>query len=107
MDKDSVWVELGVTGCACWRREYATWRSMIKKLVVLEAMVHIMAPATKQTKFAAYEDPALAVARLTLAHYEDITQEQHPVADWNRIILAIKAGKFDTEKEYEEIKAAS
>jgi hypothetical protein len=26
------------------------------------------------------------------------------VTDWNRIILAIKAGKFDTEKEYEEIK---
>jgi hypothetical protein len=26
------------------------------------------------------------------------------VTDWNQIILAIKAGKFDTEKEYEEIK---
>jgi hypothetical protein len=26
------------------------------------------------------------------------------VTDWNRIILDIKAGKFDTEKEYEEIK---
>jgi hypothetical protein len=74
------------------------------KLVVPEAMVHIMAPATKQTKFAAYEAPALAVASLTLAQYEDLTQEQHPVTDWNRIIWAIKAGKFDTEKEYEEIK---
>jgi hypothetical protein len=74
------------------------------KLVVLEAMVHIMAPSTKQTKFAAYEAPALAVASLTMAQYEDLTQEQHPVTDWNRIILAIKAGKFDTEKEYEEIK---
>jgi hypothetical protein len=74
------------------------------KLVVLKAMVHIMAPATKQTKFAAYEAPALAVASLTPAQYEDLTQEQHPVTDWNRIMLAIKAGKFDTEKEYEEIK---
>jgi hypothetical protein len=32
------------------------------KLVVPEAMVHIMTPAAKQTKFAAYEAPALAVA---------------------------------------------
>jgi hypothetical protein len=47
------------------------------KLVVLEAMVHIMAPATKQTKFAAYEAPALEVASLTMAQYEDLTQEQH------------------------------
>jgi hypothetical protein len=68
------------------------------KLVVPEVMVHIMAPATKQTKFAAYEAPDLAVASLTLAQYEDLTQEQNPVTDWNRIILAIKAGKFDTEK---------
>jgi hypothetical protein len=74
------------------------------KLVVPEAMVHIMAPATKQTKFVAYEAPALSVAILTVAQYEDLTQEQHPVTDWNRIILAIKAGRFDTEKEYEEIK---
>jgi hypothetical protein len=41
---------------------------------------------------------------LTSAQYEDLTQEQNPVTDWNRIILAIKAGKFDIEKEYEEIK---
>jgi hypothetical protein len=31
-------------------------------------------------------------------------QEQHPVNDWNRIILAIKAGRFENESEYEEIK---
>jgi hypothetical protein len=64
------------------------------KLVVPEAMVHIMAPSTKQNKFAAYEAPSLAVASLTLAQYEDLTQEQHPVTDWNRIILAIKAKKM-------------
>jgi hypothetical protein len=75
------------------------------KLVVPEAMVHIMAPATKKTKFAAYEAPALAVASLTVAQYKDLTQgQQHPVTDWNRIILAIKAGRSDTEKEYEGIK---
>jgi hypothetical protein len=37
------------------------------KLVVPDAMVHIMAPATKQTKFADYEAPALAVASLNSA----------------------------------------
>jgi hypothetical protein len=31
------------------------------KLVVPEAMVHIMVPSTKQTKFAAYEAHALAI----------------------------------------------
>jgi hypothetical protein len=74
------------------------------KLVVPEAMVHIISSATKHTKFAAYEAPALFVASLTVAHYEDITQKQHPVTNWNIIILAIKAGRFDTEKEYQEIK---
>jgi hypothetical protein len=73
------------------------------KLVVPEAMVHNMAPATKHTKFAAYEAPALSVASLLMAQYKDLTQEQHPVTDWNIIILAIKDGRFDTEKEYEEI----
>jgi hypothetical protein len=51
------------------------------KQVVPEAMVHIMAPAIKHTKFAVYEAPALALASLTLAQYEDLTQEQHPVTD--------------------------
>jgi hypothetical protein len=37
------------------------------KLVVPKAMVHIMAPATKQTKFAASEAPSLAIPSLTLA----------------------------------------
>jgi hypothetical protein len=43
-----------------------------KKMVVPEAMVHIMAPATNQTTFAAYEAPALAVVSLTAAQYEDL-----------------------------------
>jgi hypothetical protein len=63
-----------------------------QKLEIREAMVHIMAPATKQTKFAAYEAPALAVANLSEKQYAELTQEKHPVNDWNIIILAIKAG---------------
>jgi hypothetical protein len=78
---------------------------MIKiKVVVPEAMVYTIAPSTKQTKFAAYEALALPVASLTAAQFENLTQEQHPVTDWTIIILAIKAGRFDTEKEYDEIK---
>jgi hypothetical protein len=65
-----------------------------QKLEIRESMVHIMAPTTKQSKFAAYEALALAVANLSEKHYAELTQEQHPVNDWNRIILAIKAGQF-------------
>jgi hypothetical protein len=45
----------------------------------------------------------LSVASLTVAQYKDLTYEQHPVTDWNIIILVIKAGRFNTEKEYDEI----
>jgi hypothetical protein len=75
-----------------------------QKLEIREAMVHIMAPATKQTKFADYEAPPLAVVNLSEKQYAELTQEQHPVNDWNKIILAIKAGKFENEFEYEEVK---
>jgi hypothetical protein len=74
------------------------------KLESEKAMVHIMAPTTKQTKFAAYEAPALAVAAFTDKQLGELTQEQHPVNDWSRIMLAIKAGRFENESEYEEIK---
>jgi hypothetical protein len=75
-----------------------------KKLVVRDDMLHIMSPATKQTKFAAYEAPAYEVASLIETQYIEPTQEHHSVADLNRIILAIKDGRFFTEKEYKEIK---
>jgi hypothetical protein len=45
------------------------------------------------------------VVNLTEKKFAKLTQEQHPVNDWNRIILAIKAGRFDNELEYEEIKS--
>jgi hypothetical protein len=68
-------------------------------LEIQEAMVHIMVSETKQTHFAAYEDPALVVANLTEKQFGELTQEQHPVNDWNRIILAINAGRFENEME--------
>jgi hypothetical protein len=46
----------------------------------------------------------LAVANISEKQYAELTQEQHPVNDWNRIILAIKAGQFEKEFEYEEVK---
>jgi hypothetical protein len=74
------------------------------KLEIEEAMAHIMAPTTKQTKLAAYEAPALVVTTLTDKQFGELTQEQHPVNDWNRIILAMKARRFENEPQYEEIK---
>jgi hypothetical protein len=64
-------------------------------------MLHSMAPKTKQTKFASYEAPVLVIATRTEKQFGELTQEQHPVNDWNRIILAIKAGRFENESEYE------
>jgi hypothetical protein len=46
----------------------------------------------------------LAAENLTETQYAKLTQEQHPVTDWNQIILAIKVGRFDTGTEYKEIK---
>jgi hypothetical protein len=43
------------------------------------------------------------VETLTEKQFGELTQEQHPVNDWNRIILAIKAGRFENELEYEDI----
>jgi hypothetical protein len=67
-------------------------------------MIHIMTPATKQTQFAAYETPALPVDLLTDLQYADLIREQHPVAEWNRILLAIKQGDFEKESEFSKIK---
>jgi hypothetical protein len=68
-----------------------------QKVEVNEPIIHIMTPATKQTKFAAYETPALAVDLLTNLQYADLIREQHPVAEWNRILLAIKEENFENE----------
>jgi hypothetical protein len=68
-----------------------------KKLEVKEPMMHIMTSATKQTKFAEYETPALAVDFLTDLQYADLIGEQHPVAKWNHILLATKEGNFENE----------
>jgi hypothetical protein len=65
-----------------------------QKVEVKESMLLIMTPTTKQIKFAAYETPALAVDLLTDLQYAGLIQEQHPVAEWNRILLAINEGKF-------------
>jgi hypothetical protein len=74
------------------------------KVEVKEPMIHIMTPATKQTKFAAYETPDLAVDLLTDLQYADLIREHHPVAEWNHILLAIKEGNFENKSEFNEIK---
>jgi hypothetical protein len=71
-----------------------------QKLEVKDPMMHIMTPATKQTNVAAYETPALDVDFLTDLQYDDLIREQHPIAEWNRILLAIKEGNFENESEF-------
>jgi hypothetical protein len=61
-------------------------------------MVYVMDPATKQTKFADYDDPALEVTMLTDLHYAELTREQLPVGGWNRILLAIQEGAFENNR---------
>jgi hypothetical protein len=36
--------------------------------------------------------------------YAALIREQHPVAEWNHILLEIKEGNFEKESEFNEIK---
>jgi hypothetical protein len=64
----------------------------------MENMIHIMAQAKNNTNFAAYAKPAVNAALM------ELTQEQHTVEEWNRILLASSKGYFATASEYDEIK---
>jgi hypothetical protein len=100
-----VWGKLGVIECVYFRREFLMWRSMTHRNWRFEkprCILWLLQPNSQN--FAAYEAPDLAVSSLTDKQFSDLTQELHPLNDWNRIILAIKAGRFDNELEYEEIK---
>jgi hypothetical protein len=66
----------------------------LQKVEVKDPMIHIMTPATKQTKFAAYETPSLALDLLTDLQYDDLIRDQHPVKEEN----------FENESEFNEIK---
>jgi uncharacterized protein with GYD domain len=70
-------------------------------------VLQIMAPATKATKFAAYRDPSLPIAKLNTTQFESLMQERHEVVEWNRILTAVKVVRFEDEDEFEEVKARS
>jgi hypothetical protein len=74
---------------------------------VNEAVLQIMAPTTKATKFAAYRDPSLPFAKLNTTQFESLMQEKHEVVEWNRIITAVKVVRFEDEDEFEKVKARS
>jgi hypothetical protein len=46
----------------------------------------------------------LAVDLVTDLQYADLIREQHPVAEWNRILLEITEGTFENESESNKIK---
>jgi hypothetical protein len=61
-----------------------------EKLSVVEPVLLILAPASKATKFAAYHEPSLPTSKINEVQYETLLQERHDVADWNRILTAVK-----------------
>jgi hypothetical protein len=75
-----------------------------EKLSVVEPALLILAPASKATKFAAYREPSLPTSKLNQVQYETLLQERHDVADWNRILTAVKVARFDDEAEFQEVK---
>jgi hypothetical protein len=76
-----------------------------EKFPVNEAVLQIMAPATKVTKFAASRDPSLPITKLNIYQYESLMQERHEVVDWNRILTAVKVVLFEDDAEFEEVEA--
>jgi hypothetical protein len=75
-----------------------------EKLSVVEPVLLILAPASKATKFVAYREPSLPTSKLNQVQYETLLQEGHDVADWNRILTAVKVLRFDDEAELQEVK---
>jgi hypothetical protein len=76
-----------------------------EKFPVNKEVLQIMAPATKASKFAAYRDPSLPISKLNTSQYDSLMQERHEVAEWNRILTAVKVVRFEDEDELEEVKA--
>jgi hypothetical protein len=91
-------------GCLLQRGLCDVAKHQRQKVEVKEPMIYIMTPATRQTKFAAYETPALVLDLLMDLQYADLIREQHPVAEWHRILLAIKEGNLENESEFNQIK---
>jgi hypothetical protein len=75
-----------------------------EKLSVVEPVLLSLAPASKAAKFASYREPSLPTSKLNQVQYETLLQERHGVADWNRIITAVKVVRFDDEAKFHEVK---
>jgi hypothetical protein len=74
------------------------------KLEVPENMIHVMVQAMKHSKCDAYDEHDVNDVLLTEDQYVELTQDQHTVEEWNRILLALSKGDFATASEYDEIK---
>jgi hypothetical protein len=75
-----------------------------EKLSIVEPVLFILAPASKAAKFEVYREPSLPTSKLNQVQYDTLLQERHDVADWNRILTAIKVVRFDDEAEFQEVK---
>jgi hypothetical protein len=75
-----------------------------EKQSVFEPVLLILAPASKATIFVAYREPSLPTSKLNQVQYETLLQERNDVADWNRILTAVKVVRFDDDAEFHEVK---
>jgi hypothetical protein len=48
-------------------------------------------------KCGAYREPSFPTSKLNQVQYDTLLQERHDVADWNRILTAVKVVKFEDE----------
>jgi hypothetical protein len=77
-----------------------------EKLFVVKPVLLILAPVSKASNFVAYREPLLSsTSKLNQVQYETLLQKiHHDVADWNRILTAVKVVIFDDESELQEVK---
>jgi hypothetical protein len=78
-----------------------------EKISVVEPVLLILAPASKEKKIAAYHEPSLPTSKLNQVQYDILLQERHDVVDWNRILTAVKVVRFYNEAEFQEVKTRS
>jgi hypothetical protein len=64
----------------------------------------ILAPVSKATNFAAYRDPLLPTSNINQVQYDTLLQEIHDVANWDRILTAVKVVRFGDKVELQEVK---
>jgi hypothetical protein len=64
---------------------------------VTQACVYIMAHATKQIEFTAYQIPFVKFSQLSQSQYGQLVRDQHSLSDWNRILFALNQSNCEDD----------